>query len=91
MNLDFSIKYRNPMSFLQYKDKEEDLKARFAKVGLVVRVEPIEPADVYYTDGDATASFCKLIFTGGNTVYLPQFIYNVDPLHKQMIEEWMKV
>jgi hypothetical protein len=89
MNLDFSINYRNPMSFLQYKAKEEDLKIRFAKLGLVVRVEPIDAADHYYTDGDSSVSFCKLIFTGGNTVYLPQLIYNVDPLHKKIIEEWI--
>ena len=77
------------MSFLQYKAKEEDLKVRFAKLDLIVRVEPIDVADHYYTDGDAAISFCKLIFTGGNTVYLPQLIYNVDPLHKKIIEEWI--
>ena len=77
------------MSFLQYKAKEEDLKVRFAKLDLIVRVEPIEPADAYYTDGDASLSFCKLIFTGGNTVYLPQLIYNVDETHKKIIEEWI--
>ena len=77
------------ISFLKYKAMEDDLKARFAKLDLVVCVEPIEHADVYYTDGDAILSFCKLIFTGGKTVYLPQLIYNVDPVHKQIIEEWV--
>lgn len=77
------------MSFLQYKAREEDLKARFGDK-IAVRVEPIEPADVYYTDGDASSSVCKLIFTGGNTVYLPQLIYNVKDEHKAIIQQWMK-
>jgi hypothetical protein len=76
------------MSFLQFKHKEEDLKARFGDK-IAVRVEPIEPADVYYTDGDASSSVCKLIFTGGNTVYLPQLIYNVKDEHKTIIQAWM--
>jgi len=89
MNLDFSIKYRNPMSFLQYKAEEEELKLRFAKVGHVVRIEPVDAADHYYTDGDSSVSFCKLIFTGGNTVYLPQLIYNVNEQDKKIISEWI--
>ena len=76
------------MSFLQYKAYENDLKNRFGH-SIVVRIEPIEPADVYYTDGDASNSSCKLIFTGGNTVYLPQIIYNVTNEHRQIIEQWM--
>jgi hypothetical protein len=77
------------MSYLNYKDCEEDLKNRFAKMDIVVRIEPVVSADVYYTDGDASTSVCKLIFTGGNTVYIPQLIYNVDPIHKKIIEDWM--
>ena len=65
-----------------------NLKARFGD-NISVRVEPIEPADIYYTDGDASNSFCKLIFTGGNTVYLPQIIYNVKDEDKKIIQEWI--
>jgi len=76
------------MSYLKYKAAEENLKARFGD-NISVRVEPIEPADIYYTDGDASNSFCKLIFTGGNTVYLPQIIYNVKDEDKKIIQEWI--
>ena len=76
------------MPFLKYKAAEQNLKDRFPN--LAVRVEPIEDADVYYTDGDASSSICKLIFTGGNTVYIPQVIYNVEPEHKKIIDEWIK-
>ena len=90
MNLDFSIKYRNPMSFLEYKANEEDLKKRCAKVDLVVHIEQIDPADVYYTDGDASASMCKLVFSTGKTIYIPQLIYNVDEQDKKIISEWIE-
>jgi hypothetical protein len=76
------------MLYHNYKDAEQNLKERFRDK--VVRVEPIEPADVYYTDGDASISICKLIFTGGNTVYIPQLIYNVNQEDKKIISEWMK-
>jgi hypothetical protein len=75
------------MSFRDYKEHEQELKDRFP--GITLRVEPIEPADHYYTDGDSEKSICKVIFTGGNTVYLPQLIYNVDPQHKKIIEGWI--
>lgn len=76
------------MSFRDYKAAEQDLKARFGD-RVAVRVEPIELADNFYTDGDASASICKLIFTGGNTVYIPQLIYNVNLEHKKIIEDWI--
>ena len=76
------------MSYLDYKAAEQNLKDRFPNNA--VRVESIDNADVYYTDGDASASTCKLIFTGGNTVYVPQLIYNVIPEHKEIIQEWME-
>lgn len=75
------------MSFRDYKADEENLKDRFP--GITLRVEPIEPADHYYTDGDSEKSICKIIFTGGNTVYVPQLIYNVNPQHKKIIEDWI--
>lgn len=76
------------MSFRDYKANEENLKERFGDK-FAVRVEPIEGADNYYTDGDASSSICKLIFTGGNTVYIPQLIYNVNPEHKKIIQAWI--
>ena len=76
------------MSFRDYKAAEENLKARFGD-RVAVRVEPIEGADNYYTDGESASSICKLIFTGGNTVYVPQLIYNVNPDHKVIIQEWI--
>jgi len=77
------------MSYLQFKSFEQELKEMFGDRA-VVRVEPIVSADIYYTDGEASASSCKIVFTGGNTVYIPNFNYNVDPEHKVIIEEWMK-
>jgi hypothetical protein len=77
------------MLYWQYKAAEENLKARFGDK-VAVRIEPIDGADIYYTDGDASTSHCKLIFAAGNTVYLPQLIYNVNPEHKIIIQEWMK-
>ena len=78
------------MSFLEYKRNEKALQEKFARFNMAVRIEPIDAADVYYTDGDAKYSFCKLIFTAGPTVYLPQLIYNVSPEYKKIIREWMK-
>lgn len=75
------------MSFRDYKAQEQNLKDRFPNNTL--RIEPIEPADIYYTDGDASSSICKVIFTGGNTVYIPQLIYNVNDEHKIKIQEWI--
>lgn len=75
------------MSFLQYKACEQNLKDRFPS--MAVRVEPIEAADNYYTDGESSSSICKLIFTGGNTVYIPQLIYNVKLEHKTIIQAWI--
>ena len=76
------------MSFRDYKRYEQDLKDRFGEK-VAVRVEPIEPADNYYTDDESSSSVCKLIFTGGNTVYIPQIIYNVNEAHTLIIKEWI--
>jgi len=77
------------MTFLKYKAGEEVLKSLFSTLNVEVRIEPIDSADIYYTDGDASNSFCKLIFTSGPTVYLPQLIYNVKPEYTQLIEQWI--
>jgi len=77
------------MSYLKYKAAEDKLKILFLEIGLTVRLEPIDSADKYYTDGDATASVCKIIITGGPTIYLPQLIYNVNETHKKIIQTWL--
>ena len=77
------------MSYLQFKSFEQELKKMFGDKA-VIRIEPIVSADIYYTDGEASASSCKIVFTGGNTVYIPNFNYNIDPEHKIIIEDWMK-
>ena len=77
------------MSYLKFKAFEQELKGRFEGIA-VVRIEPIVSADIYYTDGEASTSACKIVFTGGNTVFIPNFNYNADPEHKSIIEEWMK-
>lgn len=77
------------MSYLQFKAFEQELKDRFEGIA-IIRIEPIVSADLYYTDGEASASSCKIVFTGGNTVYIPNFNYNVDPEDKRIIEDWMK-
>ena len=77
------------MSFLQFKAFEQELRDRFEGIA-IIRIEPIVSADLYYTDGEASASACKIVFTGGNTVYIPNFNYNIDPEHKVIIEDWMK-
>ena len=76
------------MSYRDFKAAEQNLKNRFDDT-VSVRVEPIEGADNYYTDGESSSSICKLIFTGGNTVYVPQIIYNVNPDHKKIIQDWI--
>lgn len=77
------------MSFLQYKAAEENLKKRYYNT-VILRVEPIDSADVYYTDGDASASVCKIIFTLGKTIYVPQLIYNVSDQDKEVISQWIE-
>ena len=77
------------MSFLQFKAFEQELRDRLEGIA-IIRIEPIVSADLYYTDGEASASSCKIVFTGGNTVYIPNFNHNVDPEHKRIIEDWMK-
>jgi hypothetical protein len=75
------------LPFLRYKEKESELQAAFGL--LVVVVEPITGTDHYYTDGDSTKSSFKIVIDSVITVYVPQFIYNVDPEHKRLIKEWM--
>ena len=77
------------MSFLQFKAFEQELRDRLEGIA-IIRIEPIVSADLYYTDGEASASSCKIVFTGGSTVYIPNFNHNVDPEHKRIIEDWMK-
>ena len=77
------------MSYLQYKAAEENLNKRYDGT-VSVCVEPINIADIYYTDGDASASVCKLVFPAGKTIYVPQLIYNVDKAEKKIISEWIK-
>jgi hypothetical protein len=77
--------------YLKYKRCELNLQERF---GLVkVALESIDPTDVFYTDGDATRSDCKVIIRGINgleTVYIPQLIYNVTEEYKVILEEWLE-
>ena len=75
------------MLYHNYKDAEQNLKERFRDK--VVRVEPIEPADVYYTDGDAAKYICKLNFTGTifRTIYLP---LKINFNHTSIVEDWLK-
>jgi hypothetical protein len=76
------------LPFLRYKEKESDLQRAF---GLVpVTVEAVTGSDHYYTDGDSTKSAFKVVIDSVKTIYVPQFIYNVDRNHGQIIMEWMK-
>jgi hypothetical protein len=89
MKLYFHVKHRNIMTFHQYKDCEDELVVRFTRLGLKVKVEPVDSADIYYTDGEAQSSVCKLMFAFGKTVYVPQ-LNNVNPEHKKIIEDWIE-
>ena len=75
------------LPFLRYKAKEPELQAAFASVP--IRVESVTGTDHYYTDGDSTQSSFKVVIDSVITVYIPQFIYNVDPEHKRIIKEWI--
>lgn len=75
------------LPYLRYKEKEADLQKAFGLVPIVV--DTISATDNYYTDGDSTKSLFKVVIDSLNTVYLPQFIYNVDPVYKRIIKEWM--
>jgi len=77
------------MSFRDYKAAEENLKKRYYNT-VQLSVEPIDPADVYYTDGDASASLCKIVFPDRKTIYIPQLIYNVSNLDKEVISTWIE-
>lgn len=76
------------MSYRDYKAAEENLKKRYHDIS-VVSVEPIDPADVYYTDGDASASICKVIYPLTKTVYIPQLIYIVSDVDREILSHWI--
>ena len=75
------------LPFLRYKEKEAELQALFGQVP--IKIEEISGTDHYYTDGDSTKSSFKIVIDSVITVYVPQFIYNVDPEHKRLIKEWI--
>jgi len=75
------------LPFLRYKEKESELQKAFDQIP--VSVEEITPTDHYYTDGDSTKSAFKVIIDSHTTVYIPQFIYTVEPLYKKLITKWM--
>jgi len=76
------------LTYLKCKDAENDLQDKFGSIP--VRLEPLDRADILYTDGEVSNSVCKLIIGNGlYTVYLPQLIYIVDPDHRVIIEEWL--
>ena len=75
------------LPFLRYKEKESDLQVSFGKVP--VTIEEITDTDNYYTDGDSTRSTFKVIIDSLMTVYVPQFIYNVNPIYREKIMEWI--
>ena len=77
------------LTYLKCKDAEKELQKKFDSVA--VRIEPLDRADILYTDGEVSNSACKLIIGNGlYTVYLPQLIYIVDPDHRRIIEEWLE-
>ena len=77
------------LTYLKCKDAEKELQKKFDSVA--VRIEPLDRADILYTDGEVSNSACKLIIGNGlYTVYLPQLIYVVDPDHRLIIEEWLQ-
>jgi hypothetical protein len=77
------------LPFLRYKDQEPELQRAFGKVP--ISVERITGTDHYYTDGDSMKSEFKVVIGSVITVYLPQFIYNVEPLHEKLIKEWLEL
>lgn len=77
------------MSFLAYKKHEGNLQQRFANSNISVTVEPIDSTDLYYTDGDASASTCKIIINKFKYIYVPQLIYKISNEHKKILEEWL--
>jgi len=76
------------LRFSDYKIHEENLKDRFPNIQ--VRVEPIDDGDIYYTDGDAELSACKIILNRSQIIYLPQLTSNVGMRDKKIIEEWIE-
>ena len=76
------------LRFSDYKMYEENLKGRF--LNIQVRVEPIDHGDIYYTDGDAELSACKIILNRSHIIYLPQLSSNVGMRDKKIIEEWIE-
>lgn len=75
--------------FLRYKEKEYVLKNLFGP-DVELSVEPITPADMFYTDGEASNSHCKVIINTLTTAYIPQLI-NIKMEHKLLLECWINM
>ena len=75
------------LPYLRYKEMESELQSAFGSVPVVI--ETISETDLYYTDGDVAKSSFKIVIDSLTTVYVPQFIYNVKPEHKKIIQKWI--
>jgi len=75
------------MSFLSYKRQEANLQERF--VNSKISIEPIDGADLLYTDGEASKYTFKIIIDRFDTVYMPQMKCNISDTYKKIIKEWM--
>lgn len=75
--------------FLRYKEHEPTLQQLFGP-DIQVTVEPITQADMYYTDGEASQSDCKVIIDTLTTVYVPQ-LQNATTVHTIILRYWLSM
>jgi len=75
--------------FLRYKEHEPTLQELFGPE-VQVTVEPITQADMYYTDGEASQSACKVIIDTLTTVYVPQ-LQNAKMEHIIILRYWLSM
>lgn len=75
--------------FLRYKEKEYALQNLFGPE-VQISVEPITQADMFYTDGEASRSSCKVIINTLTTAYIPQ-LGNVKEEYKTLLLTWLNM
>jgi glutathionyl-hydroquinone reductase len=75
------------MTFLTYKRQEANLQERLPESK--ISIEPIDGADLLYTDGEASQFTFKIIIDRFDTVYMPQMKCNISDKYKKIIKEWM--
>lgn len=81
--------------YSKYKEVESLLQQRISPLGYVAKVEPITGTDLYYSDGAASASYGKVLFTSQTSefvVFFPDMYcyFAVPNPIKEALTAWLK-